>query len=212
MSAIVRCFANDIAEIEKNSARYILPSSYYIVSIHLASEVENVCKTILIKPPVDDDSFVQPLCGYTYKEDTYLLFSSTDEEHYKKGDHHLLCSLYSSFATSICGVRATVSIVEFESRQTILAYFHLKIFQNTLRSIKELADGKMSKVDVDSLTVKESIELFEKKTKKPWSSFSPSQKHGVIIKYDEAKKKFISLSEMMDMSYLDKYMNYVFGS
>src|SRR5271166_512440 len=125
---------NDITIHEDNSDRRIPNSSYYIVLLQSDSDASDtitlVKKLLRIPNHTINSGFSTdrkaPLCAYVYRNIIYLLFSSVEHEHYLSGNHHALCSKYTSLAVLELGCEVSTKIIELETRTKVLVYLYGK--------------------------------------------------------------------------------------
>jgi len=218
---------NDVNEYEENSDRKIPFSSYYIIKVDL-SKATSTPKTVInsakyvLRSGTKYGSIVNlPLAAYTFDNEIYFLYSCIDQgEHYRSGSHQLICSEMASLLTREHNGLVLCSIIEFDSRTKIYAYFQDKIVENSRKKIVGLSKGTITKKEAHSLTLTECEAALMERAGISWSEIPNNDRFGVFYKYiceenkSEAVKteKFSVLSEMINFRDLDKYEKYLFGS
>jgi hypothetical protein len=208
-SSTTRLYQN-MNEYEENSDKKIPFTSYFILVI-MMNEVDSSLKVLkyLLKNKILKET---PLSVYMYKDRNnyfyYLLYSSLDtDSHYENGSHQKICSIVSSKLARKYDRDIECTIVEIDTRSKVCVYFQYKVYNNILTSLKNLSNGKL----VDSnMTLKEMIEIIEKKYKIKWDDVPNEDKYGVFYKLGEKEHTYEKLSEIIDLRELNKYLSFFF--
>lgn len=208
-SSSTRRIQNDVSFYEESSDHKISPNFYYVVRVGLkvdtSEKIRNVAK-IMAKTVAGDDG--KPLVVYTCDTEIYMLFSSLEknETHHLKGSHHALCSFYSSMLSREHQCDVLCSIIEMDSRTKVIVYFQTKIYENAKRSLLKMTK-KLLKKDADTLTFSEMT-----KGVPAWETTPAVDKFGVFYKHHSVgdKEKYSTMSELVDLKNMDKYMSYLF--
>jgi len=233
-SSSTRRLQNDVIQYEDSSDRKILPNLYYVVRILMKPFIprddsrskENcaIAAKILAKSlsrtKAGNDG--KPLAVYCYESEVYLLFSSLGvetAEHNLKGSHHGICSFYASLAArEHLTLDVTCSIVEMDSRTKVLIYFQTKIHENVKRTVIALSNDKLSKKDIEHLTLGETLDMLSKvsgASTDVWKDTPPATKFGIFYKSvvtSEGKEKYAILSEKIDLNNMEKCSSYLFDA
>ena len=152
MSSMKR-LQNDITIHEDNSDRRIPNSSYYIILLQSDSDAADtitlVKKLLRVSTPTgivtSTPDRKAPLCAYVYKNIIYLLFSSVEEgEHYLSGNHHAVCSKYTSLSVLELGCEVSTKIIELETRTKVLVYLYGKECEHMKQTVVGLSKGKIA--------------------------------------------------------------------
>lgn len=214
MLSSAKALQNKVTSIEEESDRKISHDVYYIVWIktqqpELAKIVKKLIKK-LIKKEYETDGF--PLLIYSYGTDMCILFSSLETgEHFMKGSHQKICSYFASIVSRLIDSLVICSIVEFDSRPKILIYFQTKIYENAQKSVLDMSEGKLTHKNIQIGTLYEAVELL-KQHSIFWEKLIPHKRFGTLYKYQNTdKKKLITLSELIDVRFMEKYNSYFFG-
>jgi hypothetical protein len=204
---------NDIFQCESESDKKVAPESYYILKITLNTfDVERGTLNSYIKTLLKERAHTHcPLVGYVYKNTSYMVFSSRDEEHYMEGSHQGICSEYASMFAIHFGCNIDIRLVELDTRTRIITYFHSKIHDNTKQTMIECSNAQITKRDINNFTFGECLELLSKKNIS-WEGISTSDKYGTFYKYivDGETEKYMTLSEIIDVRDMKRYMTYFF--
>lgn len=212
MSNSTKRLQNSVAEYESTSDKKISPGSFYVIKIVIHSdEIQNIAK-VFAKEKVNIDG--RPLVVYYYSDTIYLLFSSLENnlQHHFVGSHHSLCSFYSSLISKTYQCDVKCSIIELDTKTKVLAYFHVKVYESTKKSLFQLANGEIKDTEIDNLTLGECIKIVERQTKKKWSLFSSILRHGIFYKYrlKDGKEKLATFSDFIDLENTNKFEAYLF--
>lgn len=206
MSSMKR-LQNDINLKEDISDRQIPNEYYYIILIQPSnkSSTTALAKKLLI-------SENKPLCAYVYGTSIYLLFSAVEDgQHHLSGNHHALCSKYTSLAVLELGCEVMTKIIEIETRTKVLVYFYSKICENMKQTAMIKSNGKIEKKDLTQLTFGEIKKELMSRCSIAWDNIPNEEKYGTIYKYiSTPKPKYSALSEMINLSMPDKYIAYIF--
>lgn len=215
-----------MAECEQNSDRRIDPNFYYIVRISLFEPKGDATAVDIAKSIITQtDTILVTYVSITDPGEIYFLFSSVDttKPHFLNGSHHALCSKYAAEIALEHSLAVKVSIVEFDSKPTIVSYFHSKVYEHFQRYVSVVAPGKsldgMSIAEMEILVAKKLDRSKEKKKSKKGNvddntEATPKEKFGVFYKKvlgSNNKPKFVTLSEPIDMRDLAKYDQFFFG-
>jgi hypothetical protein len=218
-SSTTRLYQN-MNEYEENSDKKVPFTSYFILVI-MINDLPSSLKVLkyLLKNKILKES---PLSVYMYKDRNfkengsssqnnyfyYLLYSSLDAaSHYENGSHQKICSIISSKLARKYDRDVECTIVEIDTRSKVCVYFQYKVYNNILTSLKNLSNGKL----VDSnMTLKEMIEIVEKKYKLKWDDVPNEDKYGVFYKLGEKEHTYEKLSEIIDLRELNKYLSFFF--
>lgn len=220
MASSSKRLQNDVSGYELSSDRKIAPTLYYIVCVRLENATEG---TALIKKLIRTEfgGDGMPLAAYTYSKDVYFLFSSLDNsgdstlEHFMGGSHHKICSYYASTISRDRDMNVWCSIIELDSRTKVLIYFQTKIYDNARNAVLMLLNSKKVKIakkDFEALSMSEMLEML-KANKITWNEVPAIERFGTFYKYvvkDAVKPKLSTMSELIDVTDLDKYTNYLF--
>lgn len=186
---------NIIKDIESSSKRIVPKDSYYIVRLKVVNSIIDdmtVAKKLLSSLVLTH----HPLVSYisSFKDEIWFLFSnvlSTDDHNFG-GCHHEIVSYFSSHLTSeLKGKIVKCWIVELNSRNKVIEYFHTIVFTNMMKKCGHKHD-----------TFEDAMENFPKET---WQTLPNDEKYGVFYKHPS-----ISLSEEIDYKHIDKYQKFFF--
>ena len=216
MQSSSKRLSNDILNIVKSSDKKIPPSSYYVIRIKFLEKQDDkefctIAKFYLSSSIISYNSSELPLITYVSEDEIFFLYSSIDEtsEHNLGGSHQNLCSDISSVLTKKCNCLVKCSIVEFESRAQILAYFHIEVYNTMTNFMNDMLGEQLS---TSSLTFQEAKDVFDKHCSKKWKDQESHKKFGSFYKYTNSSGgKFLVLSEVIDMRNVEKYEEYIFS-
>ncbi len=208
---------NEILMLKSKSNKFVPYEKYYIIHIQFPNidipraSIDKWGKECIL------DRNNQPLFVYVCYNEIYLFFSCLAEgEHFMKGGHQELCSMYSSMLTNkICQI-ADVSddkyvfcnLIELETQSKVFTYVLWKNAQNSFRSLA--SHLKVPIEEVYKRTFEESLALIEAT---PWDDIPKSERYGTIYKLKKKKGRIIlsSFSKRIDARKKEHYMTYFFG-
>lgn len=203
-----RRLKNVVSGYEKDSDRLIDASLYYIVNITI--DDESFDATQLCKKLAYLQNHEYPLVSYVYKNDVFLLFSSTDDkEHQFNGSHQMICSEYASISTLETKIKAKCTIVEMDTRTKVVIYFQTKIYENLCRYIQSLSVD-ISRKDLENYTLKEIENKLMETLSIDISKVESERKYGGFYKYLHDKGKFHTLSNIINLQTMETFINYFF--
>jgi len=211
----VQKLQNDIVGYEQTSDHKIALDKYFIVrieSLDTTIDLTDFTKKDILAKTLLHTSII---CGYVYYNTAYILYSSVDVNngHFLDGSHQHICSHYASNCAIKTQKQAKCSLIEFDTRTKILAYFQTKIFENMKESMVYHSHSLVTPYDIAKLSFGELIEKFDAKTESGWSGLSSYECYGSFYKLQikGSEKKFAVLSELIDMHHSDKYTAYLFS-
>lgn len=208
---------NDMEVIENESDRYIDPSNYYILHIQelnsLSQNFAGINEKIKIfgKSLLTRNNLHIPLCVYIFENHIYAVFSCTDiaeTAHYLGGSHHSILSEYVSIASdSLKSCNIKCNIIQFLSQTQIVSYFTWKIYTYSKNYILELLQKQSDE------TITELIQELRIAKNIEWEELSSDERYGTFYKLKKQNEKVVisTLSEYMDASKFQKYIQYIFG-
>jgi hypothetical protein len=210
MTSIKR-LQNDISAQEDVSDRRVPANSYYIIWIVCDTAKDGAMVSLVKKLLYSGERL--PLCSYIYGSSIYLLFSSVEQgEHYLSGNHHALCSKFTSLAVLHLGCEVSTRIIEIETRTKVLIYFYTKIQESIKQTIAAKSKGKLDKKELTQLTFAELKKALNDKCSISWDDdLGGEEKYGIFYKYiSKPKPKYSTMSEMINLSQQDRYLSYMF--
>jgi len=206
--ASLKRLQNDISFQEDLSDRRVPSNSYYIILIQSQDAPPKSIASLAKRLIKEMDA----LCVYVYERSMYLLFSAVEDgTHYLSGNHHALCSKYTSLAVLDLGLEVSTKIIELETKTKVLVYFYGKIYENMKQTAIQKSNGKIDKKDITQLTFGEIKKELMSRCAVNWERLTNDEKFGTFYKYiSEPKAKYVAMSEMINISTPDRYMEYLF--
>lgn len=204
---------NDMEVIEKESDRYIEPSNYYILHLQEINALPQYFEKIKTfgKSLLTRNNLHIPLCVYIFENHIYAVFSCTDNlesPHYLDGSHHSILSEYASILSVSMGASSIkCNIIQFLSQTQIVSYFTWKIYTHSknyiLQRLQKKSDETITEL-VQELRISKNVE---------WEELSSDERYGTFYKLKKQNEKLVisTLSEYMDASKFQKYIQYIFG-
>jgi len=212
MISSVKRLNNEMFEIENQSDKYISSTNYYILSISYSEDTDVDIRSKaeeLLKSKMN-----QPLCVYYFHKTLLLIFSCQEENetHYLNGSYTLIISYYSTTLSLDVNNNVICKIIEFETRNKLLAYVCWKVRWNYTLLLELKSNYEISQKDVNNYTLKEICEYL-KETGFDIDDCTEEEKYGVLIKlsYDDNGDIIVeSISEEIDYLKFKKYYNFIF--
>ncbi len=200
--------------LKHKSNKFISSEKYYVIHIQLPNTPRESVNKWGRECILDADN--QPLFVYVCNNEIYLFFSCLSEgDHFMKGGHQEICSMYSSKLTNkICQINKLSSseyvfcnLIEFETRNEVFTYILWKNAKSSFQILASLL--KIPIAEVYKKTFDESLSQI----KTPWDDIPKSERYGTIYKLKKKKGKVIlsSFSKLIDARKKEEYMAYFFG-
>lgn len=210
MSTVKR-LQNDMDNCEDLSDRKIPNDSYYIIYFKVGTLA---AATDLVKKLLRRSDNV-PLAGYVYHSEAYVLFSSVETgEHFLQGNHHSICSKYTSIAVLETMAEVDTKIVELDTRTKVVIYLYNKVCEGMKKTLMARSKGTIDAKDLSQYTFSEVKRILLSKAKVVWDDVESAERFGTIYKYISSsvgsKAKYTALSEMINLNNIDRYMKYLF--
>lgn len=205
---------NEISTMEEECDMRIMFDRYYILNAEFLDTPKNdIGKIAHIL--LEQNKKHQPIAVYTFENKISSLFSCLEdgEKHYLDGSHHKIISEYSSILARQERTNVTCSLVEFDTRTQIFAYFATKIHINSLRALIKLSENKIRLFDTNNRTLQELILRLDEECGVVWEDIPKSDRFGIFYKLKLRKRKAVitSFSTTFDARDMRKYVELLFG-
>jgi hypothetical protein len=156
----------------------------------------------------------QPLSVYIFNNNISLIFSCSEENenHYKNGSYQKIISEYVSSLSRELNRNVDGSIVELESKTTVITYFIWKVHSNSFNYMIENSEGVVSINDTKAKTLGELINVLQT-VNIIWDDVNSKDKYGIFYKLKKKKNTIIidSLSEFLDSRNIKSYITFIFN-
>jgi hypothetical protein len=213
----------------ESESDYCIPfNKYYILNLTLEPSTKNNIKELkqnktkcikkinledLAKKMLSRNMNHQPLSVYIFKNNISLIFSCLEENqnHYKNGSHHKIISEYVSVLSLELKSLINGSIVELDTRTSVIMYLIWKVHSNSLRCIVDKSEGTISINDTKIQTLGE-LKIRLNIVDVIWDDIDLTNRYGIFFKLKKKKNTIIidSLSEFLDSRDIKKYTNFIF--